>query len=476
MQGIRLDRENPVTLRRQIYQALRDQMTDGRLKAGEPLSSTRELSKSLNISRSTVCEAYDMLIAEGFAVSRQGAPTRVAEGLFMEALLRNAPEPESVCENAIQADFRTGRPDLRLFPRYLWMQMLNRAGDEMPPEYYGYTGAQGLFELRQEISAWLFRIRGLTVDPGNIFITQGATHALHLITELVCGNGRAIMMEDPCHTGMLQTLRNKGCRIEAVPVDECGIRTDLLDLRTCTGEDETDKVERNVGAIYVTPAHQFPLGGILPASRRTSLIRYAKEKKAYIVEDDYDSEFRFCGEPVAPLYSMAPERVIYVGTFSKTVFPALRVGYVILPRELHRQWKHLRTHTDVQNPIFEQAALAEFLAARKLDRHVRSMRRQYGERRKVLLDSMTETFGTGFKVYGDNAGLHVAIEFPGFRFDDQYRKSALNKGIAVTPMEYHCIEKGRHMNKLILGYGHLDQDEIRNGTKILYEHMEEYFR
>jgi GntR family transcriptional regulator/MocR family aminotransferase len=318
-------------------------------------------------------------------------------------------------------------------------------------------------ELREEIAGWIFRSRSLSVDAGDVFITQGATHALHLIAELLGGEGKEILMEDPCHTGMLRTFLNQGCRVVPVPADEYGIQTALLDRAP------------RAQAVYVTPSHQFPLGGILTASRRAALIRFARASDGYIIEDDYDSEFRYCGEPIAPLYSMDPRHVVYVGTFSKSVYPALRVGYVILPPELQTQWLRRRTYTDVQNPILEQAALAMFLRTRKLDRHIQRMRRLYGERRKVLLDSIAQTFEREWRVYGDDAGLHLAVEFPGLYFDDAYRKSALEKEIDITPVEYHCIEKDRHRNKLLIGYGHLDPLEIRSGIELLHNHMEEYF-
>lgn len=462
MLGIYLDRESELPLRRQIYQALREQMICGIMKAGEALPSTRELSGDLNVARSTVSEAYDMLIAEGFVNSSQGAPTRVTEGLVMEREASSGHVSETLPELPCQADFRTGRPDLRQFPRYLWQQMINKASEEMTMGQFGYTGAQGMPELRKEITGWLFRSRGLSVDPADIFITQGATHALHLIAELIGGEGREILMEDPCHTGMYRTFLNKGCRVVPVPADEHGIQTAVLD-------------HTRTSAVYVTPSHQFPLGGILPASRRASLIRFARGGNTYIIEDDYDSEFRYCGEPVAPLYSMDPKRVIYVGTFSKSVYPALRVGYVILPRELQKQWIRLRTYTDVQNPILEQAALAMFLRTRKLDRHIQRMRRLYGERRKVLLDSMAETFGREWCVFGDDAGLHLAVEFPGLSFDGAFRKSALKMGINITTVAYHCINKEQHQSKLLIGYGHLDPGEIRSGILLLHTHMEKYF-
>jgi len=457
MWGIELDRQSELPLKRQIYQAIRDRIMSGQLKSGEALPSTRELAKNLGVSRNTVCEAYEMLLVEGFVISRQGAPTRIAEGLCVEKLPDSAPQESMAPRHPLRADFRTGRPDLRHFPRFLWQQMLHKASEEMPLEKYGYTGPQGLPELRDEIAAWLFRSRGLTVAPQDIFITAGATHALHLIAELLCREGRKILIEDPCHSGMRQTFINKGCPIVPVPVDSQGLQTENL----------TDG--KNAGAIYVTPSHQFPLGGILPATRRTALIRFARENELYIIEDDYDSEFRYCGEPIAPLLAMDSQRVIYVGTFSKVMFPALRIGYAILPPSLHKRWRDLRTHTDVQNPPFEQAALAEFLRTRKLDRHIQKMRKVYGERRRVLLESLQDVFGSQWTAFGDAAGLHLAIDFSEGYFDELFRNNCLQNGIYITPLEHHCIQKGRHQSKLLIGYGHLEPEEIRSGIKLLHD-------
>jgi GntR family transcriptional regulator/MocR family aminotransferase len=493
MLGIVLDRTSELHLWRQIYQALKDLMLTGQLKAGESLPSTRELAKELNVSRNTVCGAYDLLIAEGYIISRQGTPARVADGLYIEPdELLLSPGPKSQAAYPISVSFQTGRPDLKLFPRYLWQQLMHKASEALELEAFGYTGPQGLYSLRVEIAAWLFRIRGLKVSPDDIFITAGATHGLHLIAEILCGVGRQqsmddsrqiqtgdssqtpmgyggqILMEDPCHIGMLGIFKNKGCSIIPIPVDDNGLQTE------CLQKYQGICKSQSISLIYVTPSHQFPLGGILPASRRAALIRFARENDVYIIEDDYDSEFRYSGELIAPLYSMDPHRVIYVGTFSKAVFPALRIGYVILPHPLRERWSDLRTHTDVQNPVLEQAALAEFLRTRKLDRHVRQMRKIYGQRRQVLLGSLKETFGTGWTVYGDSAGLHAAVEFTGIRFDESFKEICLRNGLFITPAESYCIEKGCHQSKLLIGYGHLEPDMIRKGIRMLYDIIQSY--
>ena len=263
-----------------------------------------------------------------------------------------------------------------------------------------------------------------------------------------------IIVEDPCHLGMLKTLERKGFTPVPAEADEAGLRTELLDgTRGCP--------------VYVTPSHQFPLGGILSAPRRAALIRYARDNESYIIEDDYDSEFRYAGDPVAPLFAMDPQRVIYVGTFSKVLYPALRIGFAIVPRQLQPQWAKARQYTDVQNPVFEQAALADFIETRRLDRHVYKMRRLYGARRRMLLDCLSSEFGEKWRPLGDAAGLHMAVQFQGLSFDESTEAIFREQGIRAAAVLRHCIKKGRHDDKLLLGYGHLNDAEIQNGVKHL---------
>jgi GntR family transcriptional regulator/MocR family aminotransferase len=460
MWGVELKRNSDITLSRQIYLNLRTMMLEGHLKPGEALPSTRELSRQLGISRNTVCEAYDMLLAEAFTESRQGAPTRVAEGLQLEQTTPALPKLDrsEPPQTAFRADFRTGQPDLRRFPQHLWLQLLHQSLAEIDLPQWGYSGPQGLLQLREEIAAWLLRSRGIKVHPQDIFITAGATQALNLLADLLSRDNQEILVEDPGHTGMIRALQGKGISIRPVLVDKYGLQTEHLD-------------SHGAGAIYVTPSHQFPLGGILPAQRRAALVRQARKYEQYIIEDDYDSEFRYSGAPIAPLYSLDPERVIYVGTFSKTLFPALRIGYIILPHQLQAQWRYIRTHADVQNPLFEQAALAQYLHSRKFDRHVQQMRKLYGQRRAILLETLEEVEDKIWLSWGDSAGLHLALEFPGMSFDAVFAQQAREAGILVTPVEYHSLNKGLHKDKLLLGYGHLQAQEIRQGINILHDFM-----
>jgi len=463
MNIIQIERNHVIPIKRQIYQNIRDKILTGEFVAGQVLPSTRELAENLKVSRNTVCEAYEMLIVEGFVLHRQGAPTRVAEGLcigaYSEKKMKNIPL-EKV---KYTVDFQTGRPNLKQFPQYAWQQIMYKVVKDFAMEDLGYGDPEGMPVLRQEISAWLLRNRGLYVKERDIFITSGATQALHLISNLLGGIENKIAVEDPCNQGVLQTLMNTGCRVEAISVDEEGMQVEQIR-------------ENNFRAIYTTPSHQFPLGGILPAVRRAALVRYAKENGAYLVEDDYDSEFRYIGESIAPLYAMAPGQVIYVGTFSKILFPAIRIGYVILPQELQARWYDLRLHTDVQNAPYEQAALAEFLHTRKFDRHIKVMKKLYRQRRNILLEALQFNFGKAWKSWGDAAGLHLAVEFEDEIFDAEFFERCSEAGLRIVPVSYHTIRKDTHLNKLLLGYGHLEVDEIQQGIRILHDVMSSHHR
>ena len=459
-----IDKTSEEPLRRQLYQQLKTQILNGTLEQGEALLSTRQLAKELCVSRSTVVEAYDMLLAEGFLESRQGSQTVVASGVAIVRAVESEPILKEKEHCTILADFTTGRPDLSEFPYALWRRLLQQSAHSLRDEDFGYTGPQGYAPLREEITSWLSRSRGIRVRAEDIFITAGATHALRILADLLCPHGGRVMLEDPCHKGLYDTLIASGCEVIPVPADEQGLRVD------CLSGQERAKM------IYVSPSHQFPLGGIFPASRRAALIRYAREQDIYVIEDDYDSEFRYSGAPIAPLYTLDSQRVIYVGTFSKSVFPALRIGFAILPAALQSRWNYLRTHNDVQNPILDQATLALFLQSRSMDRFVRASRNRYEKRRKALVSSLVAQFGDEISVCGDAAGLHLAVQIKGYLFDSAFESALRERGIIVRTMEWHCIEKGNHLDQLVLGYGHMEQEEIEQSVQLLAQAIKSFAR
>jgi GntR family transcriptional regulator / MocR family aminotransferase len=459
MWGIELNRDGEAGLSRQIYLALKTGILSGAVAQGEALPSTRELAAELDVSRNTVCAAYDMLWTEGYIENRQGALSRVAEGLTIQPPRKTELSgAETGGKPEFRWDFRTGQPDLLAFPWKPWNGMLKGAAESLTARQFAYSGPKGFAPLCAEIARWLLRARNMQVDPKDVFITSGSTQALYLLSDILRRGGAAFALENPSHPGVRTIVTDKGYPLRWMPVDEHG-----ADVSSLAGTD--------VSAAYVTPAHQFPLGGILPASRRAALIRLSRERDFYIIEDDYDSEFRYAGSPVSPIYTMDSSRAVYVGTFSKTLFPALRIGFVVLPDALQEAWKHVRNYMDVQNPVLEQAALAEFLRTRRMDKHVRRMRRLYGEKRKALLQALQTAFGDAAIPWGDASGLHLALQFPGRAFDDDFIRRCLDAGVRIAPVSQYCASRIEHTDKLLLGYGHLSAGQIREGIRALKDRI-----
>ncbi len=455
MRGIVLQDSKEIGLARQIFLSLKERILSGQISQGEALPSTRDLARGLGVSRNTVCEAYDMLWTEGFIISHQGAPSRVADGLqIQEAQKMETGQSKDKVPQEILWDFKTGQSDLTLFPWQTWNKGINDAARNLQVRQMVYSGPKGYEPLCKEISHWLLRSRSMEVSPDDIFITSGATQALHLLVDILHKEDHVFALENPSHPGIRTVVSDKGYPLHCMPVDSNG-----ADISALHGS--------NISAVYVTPSHQFPLGGILPANRRTALIRMAIEKDFYVIEDDYDSEFRYIGSPITPIYSINSSHVIYVGTFSKTVFPALRLGFAVLPKPLQTKWRHYRNYMDVQNPILEQAALAEFLRSRKMDKHVQRMRKVYDEKRNALLECVKKTFGDWVYPWGDASGLHVALQFPGLEFGDEFIFNCKKAGIRVSPVTQYCITGNDHKDKLLLGYGHLDFMQIQEGIKVL---------
>lgn len=454
MWGIKLHYNDEISLARQIYISLKQQILAGQLPQKLTLPSTRELARGLGVSRNTVCEAYEMLWAEGFIISRQGALSQVAEGLHISTQKIELQEEAKIKYNPIQWDFTTGQPDLSIFPWKLWSKIIHTATDSLPTQQLGYSGPRGYEPLCAEIARWLWRSRSMEVNPEDVYITAGATQALHLLVNILNKDGLAIALENPSHPGIRTVIKDRGYPICWMPADKQG--ADVSGLK-----------DKAVATVYVTPSHQFPLGGILPAGRRAALIRFASKNNCYIIEDDYDSEFRYSGSPISPIYSMDPSHTIYVGTFSKTMFPSLRIGFVILPGKLHSRWKHHRNYLDVQNSVLEQIALTEFLHTRKFDKHVQRMRRIYSEKRNILLSSVEQTFGKYVQPWGDASGLHIALQFPGMEFEKDFIQKCRNARVNISTVSQYCSNAGEHIDKLLLGYGHLNNSQIEEGIQTL---------
>lgn len=301
-------------------------------------------------------------------------------------------------------------------------------------------------------------------------VTSGSTQGLWLVSRLLYRKNAAVLVEDPVHKGLVEVIARTGYRIRGLQVDEYGMDTAALpSLRPNTGE--------LVAFVYVTPSHQYPLGGILPIQRRQALIRFAQAAGCLIVEDDYDSEFRYEGAPVSSLYELAPDVVIYLGSFSKILAPAMRLGFAIVPEAMLEEWKPEKMYTDVHTDALSQHTLAEFINNGGLERHTWKMKKLYKRKRAYLMRCLSQHFGKRFEVRGQAAGLHLVAGFPGIVFTGKLLNDLYGRGVkAVSVESYSLCRDDAHAHEIILGYSHLNEEEISKGVCLLKEVIGSYLK
>ena len=408
-----------------LEQALRDAVREGRLAPGARLPSTRELARDLGVARGTVVEAYAQLAAEGWLVTRQGATTRVAANAAGRERTRvGAIAPTPIRSAVPDADFRLGRPDLSAFPRAQWVGALRAALAETPDAALGPGDPRGSAELRSALAAYLGRVRGVIAEPERIVVCSGFAQGLRLVAEALRETTATsvIGLEDPCLPDHRATVRASGAEATALEVDHQG---------AVPGSDP-------LGAVVLTPAHQCPLGATLSAARRSEWLQTG----ATIVEDDYDAEFRYDRQPVGALQARAPDRVIYAGSASKTLAPALRLGWLVLPPPLLEPVIEQKRRADRGTPLLDQLALAKLITTGALDRHVRRMRLRYRRRRDAVITLLGEPFGTA-------AGLHVVAKVN----DEQtILARAAEHGVALNGLAPFWHAEPR-MQGIVIGYG-----------------------
>ena len=455
---ITIDNNSKIPLFRQIYQQIRQMILNGNLPSGQKLPSTRKLSADLNVSRNTIIEAYGQLTAEGYLAGQQGSGTVVADGLHALDLdlaakhcFSKSSTPAFNSDDLI--DFRTGVPALEYFPRKMWGNLYREVCSKIPASGYGYCSAAGSSELRDAIAGYLLRNRGISCDPRQIIITSGSTQGLSLTSRVLQDEHKVVLIEDPSHPGLRKVISTAGCRIKGVKADNKGLCSELLDT------------EEEVSFVYTTPSHQYPLGGILPIQRRLELIRYAEQQNCYIVEDDYDSEFRYVGAPVSSLYELNPQRVIYLGSFSKILAPALRLGFMIVPLELRPAVKRLKMYSDVHSDLLGQYTLAEFINNGYFEKHIWKMKKLYSRNRNCLLNELTECFDH-FEIVGQASGLHLVVRFYVKLFTADIVNEIAGKGVRIYRVGSYYLDYGNGADdKIILGYSHLSSDKITAGIK-----------
>lgn len=435
------------TLGQGVERAIRHAICDGRLAVGAKLPSTRALAHDLGIARGTVAGAYEQLAAEGYITLRQGAASRVI-WVPPAAEAPVAAEPDRVPH----WDLRPGAPDSSGFPRQAWMRTTRTVLQRVPPAAFGYGSSQGTIELRQALTAYLGRARGVLTRPERLMICVGFTQALSLICEVLRLTGaRTVAMENPCAPRYRELVTRSGLAIVGVPCDDEGIQVAALH-----GLD--------VQAALVTPAHQYPLGVTLSPARRNALINWARQRNAFIVEDDYDGEFRFDRRPVGSLQQLATDRVIYVGTASKTLAPALRLGWLSLPGAICPLTVEIKERHDRGNSALDQLVLAEFISSGALDRHVRRMRVEYQQRRDYLTRVLARDVPR-VAVTGIAAGMHALLTLPGETEARAVLTVAKRHGLILHTLAGYWHEPSAgHPHAIVVGYGRPPANAFRSAV------------
>lgn len=461
---LELDRTQKRSYSKQIYRQIRAKILAGDLRAHDVLPSSRDLSKSLNVARNTVLNAYDMLISEGIAFSLPSSGVYVASGIESSPLSRQIQDIETTSLSDLSIskaiiNFDSGIPALSLFPKSKWNKIVSKAFNEAPISALGYDDPQGRLELREVLSVYLKRTRGIACHPDQIVITAGTKQGLSLVAKCLLDTDSEVWIEDPTNENVRRIFSYHTNKVVPFEVDKEGIQPDLF------------PTEKNPALIFVTPSHQFPMGGILSIQRRFELVEYARKVNCYLLEDDYDSEFHYKGFPVHSLFELDTEHIIYTGTFSKVLFPSMRLGYLVVPFSLVPKIRELKYLADHHSNSLYQLALMRFIENGELERHIRHMKREYKNRRNNLLLLLHIYFEEKVKVYGDCSGMHIVGEFENTDFTAELVQHLLEKGVYIVPVEKHSIIKGKHRNQIILGFAQLSYDEMEKGIKILKEEL-----
>ncbi|WP_426362741.1 PLP-dependent aminotransferase family protein [Streptomyces sp. E-08] len=440
---------------RALQEALREAVRAGRLAAGTRLPSTRALAADLGVSRGLVTEAYEQLTAEGYLRSDRGAGTWVSGAA--RAAVRGARDLAAGAPG-VRVDFRPGTPDLSLFPRSAWAAVQRSVLARLPHPALGYPDPRGLPALREALAAMLARRRGVVADPERLVVCSGVAQASTLLGFVLHARGlRQVGIEDPGSPEHGRLFASTGLETVWLPLDEEGLRPEPL-------------AGSGVRAVVVTPSHQFPSGISWSAARRAALLDWARTVDGYVLEDDYDGDFRYDRAPVGALQGLDPERVVYAGSVSKSLAPGMRLGWMLVPEALLGEVVERKRTMDLGNPVLDQAVLAEFVTRGGYDRQLRRCQRAYRERRDALLAALAEHL-PGTRVSGIAAGLHVIARVPSrFGPPERFLARAAEAGVALRPLEEYGTARPEDGDvRLVIGYAHLTPSAVTTGIRLAAE-------
>ena len=473
---IAVDRNGEKPLHRQIYDAFRAMILERRLQPGQQIPSTRALADELGISRIPVLNAYSQLLAEGYIDSRSGAGTFVTSSLS-EQFLSARPSVASVINeppsDAISrvskllpvegtpwflgsGAFSVGQIAYDHFPFRVWSDLVTYHARRVRASSMNYSDPMGSKDFREVIAAYLRTARAVHCDVSQIMVVNGSQQALDLSARVLLDPDSPVWIEEPGYVFLRHVLTLSGCRLVPVPVDGEGLDV-AAGIKLC----------RNARVAYVTPSHQYPLGATMSVARRLQLLEWAHKSNAWIVEDDYDSEYRYESMPVASMQGLDPgSRVIYIGTFSKTLFPSLRLGYMVIPPALVDRFLAVRQSNDLGPSHLYQAALADFISAGHFTRHIRKTRQLYAERRNALAQALQKEFGSEIEILGAEAGMHLVVTLPPGLSDQKISARAAQDGLWLWPLS--AAYAGPHVRQgFVLGFGGTKADEMLHQVRRL---------
>ena len=462
---VALDRTDGTPLGHQLQDQLRKAVRDGRLRAGERLPSSRRLSEDLQVSRGMVVDCYEQLIAEGYLVGASGSGTRVAAGV-RDSARRSRPTSTTrpaatTTEHRVEVDFEYGVPDLRSAPLRDWMWALREAGRTAPTAMMGDETDAGALRLRQVLAAYHRRVRAGNADTEHAVVVNGFRHGLVLALGALARSGvERVGLEDPGPRKHEEIVRRAGMQPVAVPVDREGVDVDALR-------------QSGAQAVLVTPAHQCPTGVVMGPERRQALVAWAAEVDGIVLEDDYDAEFRYDRQPVGSLQGLAPDRVLALGSLSKTLAPGIRLGWLLVPPALVRPVVREKLLTSRGAPALDQLALAALIESGRYDRHVRRMSGVYRQRRDVLARAVTE-HAPGLQLSGLEAGCHAVLELPPGVTEAEVVEAALRRAVRVYGLSRYRVDAPRAAEAqvpdgLVLGFGNVNEERILQGVEVLGE-------
>jgi GntR family transcriptional regulator/MocR family aminotransferase len=475
---IAVDRKVPKAFHRQIYDAYRAAIVDGRLRPGQRIPSTRVLASEIGVSRFPVLNAYAQLLAEGYLASRVGAGTVVSSSIpdqltpsqpsgAKHAATRSGPRRTAGCCSRLPrleafpwlrawGAFRVGQVAFDHFPLHIWSNLVVRRCRSVDTHSAHYGDLMGSAVLREAIANYLRTARSVRCEAGQVMIVNGSQQALEISARVLLDAGNRVWVEEPGYGLAKEVFALNGCHLVPVRVDAEGLDV-AYGINKC----------RKARAALVTPSHQFPLGVTMSASRRLQLLDWAQSSGAWIIEDDYDSEYRYESLPIASLQGLDTNaRVIYIGTFSKVLFPSLRLGYIVIPSDLVDRFHMIRRVMDLGPPSFYQEVLADFIEEGHFARHIRRMRVLYGELRRALVNSLNQELGQIAEVVGDEAGMQLTVMLQNTRRDVEYAELAARQNLSVWPLSPAYLgQPARH--GFILGYGGITTSEIPHALRKL---------